>query len=33
VALAQQLDAVVVTGDPEFKSVEGIVRVEWLEQP
>lgn len=31
VALAQQLDAVVVTGDPEFKSVEGIVRVEWLE--
>ncbi|HDH10116.1 MAG TPA: type II toxin-antitoxin system VapC family toxin [Chloroflexi bacterium] len=31
VALAQQLDAVIVTGDPEFKSVEGIVRIEWLE--
>ena len=33
VALAQQLDAVVVTGDPEFKSVEEVVRIEWLPQP
>lgn len=30
-ALAQTLDAAVVTGDPEFKSVEGSVRIEWLE--
>lgn len=33
VALTQQLNAVIVTGDPEFKSVEGIVRIEWLKQP
>jgi len=31
VALAQKLDAMVVTGDPEFKSVEELVRIEWLE--
>lgn len=30
-ALAQMLDATVVTGDPEFKSVEGLVRIQWLE--
>lgn len=33
VALAQKLNAVVVTGDPEFKSVEEVVGIEWLEQP
>lgn len=32
VALAQQLDATVVTGDPEFQSVEDVVRVRWLGQ-
>jgi len=31
VALAQKFDAMVVTGDPEFKSVEELVRIEWLE--
>ncbi len=30
VALAQELDAMVVTGDPEFKSVASIVKVLWL---
>lgn len=30
VALAQELDATVVTGDPEFKAVESIVPVFWL---
>jgi len=30
VALAQRLDAPVVTGDPEFRSVEEVVRVRWL---
>jgi len=30
VALAQKLDATVVTGDPEFKHVEELVRIEWL---
>lgn len=30
VALAQELGASVVTGDPEFRSVEGLVSVEWL---
>jgi len=29
-ALAQQLQATVVTGDPDFKKVESIVNVEWL---
>lgn len=29
-ALAWQLEAPVVTGDPEFRAVEGIVQVEWL---
>jgi len=33
VALAQELDAVIVTGDPELKSVEELVRIEWLDQP
>ena len=36
VALAQQLDATVVTGDPDFKQVERLITVEWLpvdEQP
>jgi ribonuclease VapC len=33
VALAQEFNAAVVTGDPEFKSVEGLVRIEWLPQP
>jgi len=30
VALAQELGATVVTGDPEFRSVEGLVSVQWL---
>ncbi len=30
VALAQRIDAAVVTGDPEFKAVEEFVRIEWL---
>ena len=29
-ALAQRLGAVVVTGDPDFKKVEAVVRMEWL---
>ena len=29
-ALAQRLDAAVVTGDPEFRHLEDVVRVEWL---
>ncbi len=32
VALAQQKDAVVVTGDPAFRQVEAVVEVRWLEQ-
>jgi predicted nucleic acid-binding protein len=32
VALARELGAVVVTGDPEFRSVAGLVDVEWLPQ-
>ncbi len=31
VALAQELEATVVTGDPEFRSVEGVVSVQWLQ--
>ena len=31
-ALAQQLDAAVVTGDPEFRQVEHLIRIEWLPQ-
>ena len=30
VALAQELEATVFTGDPEFRSVEGLVPVQWL---
>jgi ribonuclease VapC len=30
VALARRLDAVVVTGDPEFGQVEQLVPVDWL---
>ena len=29
-ALAQQLDAAVLTGDPDFQRLEGPVAVEWL---
>jgi ribonuclease VapC len=29
-ALAQQLDAAVVTGDPDFQQLEGRVAIEWL---
>jgi len=32
-ALAQQLAAPVVTGDPELRDIEGEVAVEWLDQP
>jgi len=30
VALAQELNAIIVTGDPEFKQVESIVTLFWL---
>ena len=30
VALAQDLDCPVVTGDPEFRKLEGVVAVQWL---
>jgi predicted nucleic acid-binding protein len=30
VALAQELKATVITGDPEFKSVENIVSIFWI---
>ena len=33
VALAQMKQAAVVTGDPEFTRVEGLVPVEWLSDP
>jgi len=29
-ALTQRLDATVITGDPEFRQVEGLVKIEWL---
>jgi len=29
-ALAQELDATVITGDPEFKTVQDIVAVDWI---
>jgi ribonuclease VapC len=32
VALAQEYGATLLTGDPEFRSVEGAVRIEWLPQ-
>jgi predicted nucleic acid-binding protein len=32
-ALGIQLDAAVVTGDPEFRQVEHLVRIEWLPAP
>jgi predicted nucleic acid-binding protein len=32
VALAQQIQAIMVTGDPEFRAVEHLVTVEWLPQ-
>lgn len=32
VAAAQELEGKVLTGDPEFKSVEALVPVEWLEE-
>lgn len=32
-ALAQQMGAAVVTGDPHFRQVEGPVTVEWLPSP
>ncbi len=30
-ALAEKLGATVVTGNPEFRSLEGLVEIEWLE--
>jgi len=30
VTLARRLNAVLLTGDPEFRSIESLVRVEWL---
>jgi hypothetical protein len=32
VALAQELGVVMVTGNPELKSVEELVHVEWLDR-
>ena len=32
VALAQRLDATVLTGDPDFRRVDDLVRIEWLER-
>ena len=32
VALAQQMQATLLTGDPEFSQVESLVAVEWLLQ-
>ena len=32
IALARMLDAVVLTGDPEFRLVTGLVEVEWIAQ-
>ena len=33
VVAAMQENAVIITGDPEFQSVETIVKVEWLQAP
>jgi ribonuclease VapC len=33
VATAIQENAIILTGDPEFQSVEALVKVEWLEVP
>lgn len=33
VAIAMQEDATILTGDPEFQSVEALVKVEWLQAP
>ena len=33
IALAQELNAAIVTGDPEFQAVEKIVRILWLREP
>lgn len=33
IAAAQELDAVIMTGDPEFVTVENIVPIHWLPQP
>ncbi len=30
IAVAQKLEATVITGDPEFASVENVIQVEWL---
>ncbi|MFQ5486069.1 MAG: PIN domain-containing protein [Desulfobacterales bacterium] len=30
VATAQKLGASIVTGDPEFKKVESLVKIEWI---
>ena len=30
VALARRVEGCVITGDPEFKSVEGLIAIEWL---
>jgi ribonuclease VapC len=33
VAVAMQEDAMILTGDPEFESVEKLVKIEWLQIP
>ena len=33
VVTAIQEDAIIITGDPEFQSVEALVKVEWLQTP
>ncbi|MBO9368786.1 MAG: type II toxin-antitoxin system VapC family toxin [Chloroflexi bacterium] len=32
VALAQQIDGTLLTGDPEFRRVQGLIPIEWLPQ-
>jgi len=33
IALAQELNATIVTGDPEFQNIEKIVKILWLHEP
>jgi ribonuclease VapC len=32
VALAQRLDATILTGDPDFQRADGLVKIEWLQR-
>lgn len=31
IAAAEELEGTLVTGDPEFKAVQGLIRIEWIE--